>query len=135
MGLIDILTTQGSKFTYPANGTTPSPYPQGYIPPTNLLATPINQGGLSLHANGTGPNSSPGASIAGTSTALFGQVNAAWQTYKDGDPTNQIPIPVNNPGADLDLEGIIPPQNSHGNPNLLNFYSSQNLPYDQNAPN
>jgi len=137
MGLLDKLTTQGSALTYtaPGNGNIAT-YPQNYQAPTNPLATPTNQGGLSLHANAsTGPYAVPGVSVAGAGTPFYSQVNAAWQTYKDGDPFNIIPIPAGNPGADLDLEGVVPLNNAHGNPELLQFYNTQNLPYDQNAPN
>lgn len=135
MGLKDKLEQNGSAFTYtaPGNGQV-TPYPSQFQPTPNPLATPTNQGGLSLHANGIGAYATPGVSIAGNGTPLYNQVNAAWQSYKDGDPQNAIPVPGGNPGTDLDLEGIVPTNNAHGNPNLLVFYPQQNLPYDQNQP-
>jgi hypothetical protein len=130
MGLKDILTQNGSALTY-----TGGVYPETYIIPTNPLATSPNQGGISLHANPlSATTAAPGASLAGTNTVSYAAVNAAFQSYNDGDPTNAIPTPGGNPGADLDLEGSIPPINAHGNPALLQFFSSQALPYDQNVP-
>ena len=65
MGLKDILLTQGSKFTYPADGGIPQPYPIDFIPETNPLAT-INS---TLHYDrkfNTFGYSTKGTNFAGT---------------------------------------------------------------------
>ena len=39
MGLKDKLSNQGSKYTYTAEGSLPTPYPVDYTPVVNALAT------------------------------------------------------------------------------------------------
>jgi hypothetical protein len=82
MGLLDMLTNQGSSLTA-YNGTQP---------PTNPLATQQSK----LHANGN----QPGYSLNGANATL---VNTQYNSYQDGTP-NQIPFP-----SLLDLNGTTPP--------------------------
>ena len=89
MGLLDMLTTQGTPFSAAPNGTTP---------PTNMGATQQSQ----LHADGN----QPGYSLDGSD---FTTVNAAYQQYVDGTP-NTLPKP-----SVLDLDGKAPkPYSSTG---------------------
>ena len=39
MGLLNLLSNQGSKYTYTAEGSLPTPYPVNYVPKVNALAT------------------------------------------------------------------------------------------------
>lgn len=84
MGLLDMLTTNGSVLSY-NDGNTPS---------TNQLAT--NQS--TLHANAAGL---PGYSLNG---AFGNQTTALLNSYEDGI-TNAAPQP-----STLDLNGVTPPQ-------------------------
>ena len=84
MGLLDMLTNQGSPFTAAPNGSTPS---------TNPLATQQSP----LHADGN----QPGYSLNGSD---FSGVNSAYQQYNDG-AVNFLPQP-----SLLDLDGQTPPQ-------------------------
>ena len=84
MGLKDILTTQGSKFTYPANGDIPQPYAIDFVPLINKLAT----NNSTLHYDyklETFGYSTKGTNFAGT--------NQSYISYKDGDDTNILPSP------------------------------------------
>jgi hypothetical protein len=117
MGLIDKLTTQGSKFTYPADGSTPVPYPASYVPPTNQLATQQS----TLHADAAGTF---GYSLDGANSNL---ITALYQQYKDGI-TNPLPFPSN-----LDLDGTIPPFQT--SPVQIGQAGPQALPYINNQPN
>lgn len=83
MGLLDMLTTQGSNL---------SAY-DGATPPTNPLATQQSK----LHADG----GAPGYSLNGANSNL---VTTQYNGYEDGTP-NQIPLP-----SQLDLNGITPSQ-------------------------
>lgn len=83
MGLLDMLTTQGSNL---------SAY-DGAQPPVNPLATQQSK----LHADGN----APGYSLAGTNANL---VTTQYNGYEDG-VGNQIPLP-----SQLDLNGITPAQ-------------------------
>jgi hypothetical protein len=83
MGLLDMLTTQGSAFTaYDGNN-----------PPINPLATQQSK----LHADGN----QPGYSLNG---ANANQVTSDYNAYNDG-VGNQIPLP-----SLLDINGITPTQ-------------------------
>lgn len=143
MGLKQKLENIGSFYSYTAtgvgNGGTVAglgTYQDNQIITPNPLATSPAVGGLSLHATETGATyAAAGVSLVGNAAANQAQVNAAYMSYNDGLDQNTIPIPGNNPLTDLDLEGTIPLTNAHGNPNLLNSYDSQQLPYDQNIPN
>ena len=119
MGLKDKLTTQGSKFTYPADGTTAVPYTPSYVPPVNPLATQQSK----LHADAAG---TPGYSLTGD---FASEVNAASATYKDGHPGGLPPIDA---VSTEDLNGIPPTIANHNNfsPNS----STQALPYLNNLP-
>jgi hypothetical protein len=121
MGLLDKLTTQGSKFTYPADGTTATPYPQTYNPPINPLATQQSKlhGDLAGAVNG-------GYSLNGG--PVYQSVNANWHQYKDGDANNALPLPSN-----LDLNGTIPPFQT--SPVQIGQAGPQALPYIFNQPN
>ena len=81
MGLLDMLTTQGSTLTA-YDGTTP---------PVNPLATQQSK----LHADGN----APGYSLNGTQASL---VTNQYNLYDDG-VSNQIPLP-----SLLDINGGIP---------------------------
>ena len=81
MGLLTLLTTAGSPYSY-GNGTTPA---------TNPGATTLSQ----LHANGN----QPGYSLDGSN---FTNVNSAFQQYNDGI-NNILPQP-----SQLDLNGQTP---------------------------
>ena len=89
MGLLDLLTTQGSVYSV-GNGATPS---------VNPGATQQSK----LHADGT----DPGYSLDGSD---FTDVNAAFQSYNDG-VNNLLPMP-----SLLDLDGIRPPTYSETGP-------------------
>ena len=142
MGLKQKLENLGSFYSYTAagvgNGGTAAglgTFQETQVITPNPLATSPAAGGLSLHANPLSPfTAAPGASLAGTNTVQYAAVNAAFQSYNDGVDNNNIPTPGGNPLADLDLEGSIPSINAHGNPALLQYFSSQALPYDQNQP-
>jgi hypothetical protein len=82
MGLLDMLTNQGSSLTA-YNGTQPT---------VNPLATQQSK----LHADGN----QPGYSLIGANATL---VNNQYNAYQDGTP-NQIPFP-----SLLDLNGTTPP--------------------------
>jgi hypothetical protein len=82
MGLLDMLTNQGSSLTA-YNGTQP---------PTNPLATQQSK----LHVDGN----QPGYSLNGANATL---VTTQYNGYQDGTP-NQIPFP-----SLLDLNGTTPP--------------------------
>lgn len=86
MGLKDILSTQGSKFTYPAEGSTPVPYPVNYIPPTNPLAT----NNSTLHYNKH--FETEGWSTKGYQSPDFALTIQNYNAYKDGI-TNFLPNP------------------------------------------
>jgi hypothetical protein len=92
MGLLDKLETEGSKFTYTANGAVATPYPDSFIPATNQLAT---QNSI-LHGTSAG---GAGYSLTG---AGAGFVGALYEQYKDG-----VPNPLPNPST-LDLDGNVP---------------------------
>lgn len=96
MGLLDMLTTQGSSL---------SQYDGGNIP-VNPLAT----GQSTLHADGN----QPGYSLDGANAST---VTSQYNAYDDGVP-NQIPLP-----SQLDLNGVIPPVTPGGQalPYLLNL--------------
>jgi phosphoribulokinase len=81
MGLLTLLTTAGSPYSY-GNGTTPA---------TNIGATTLSK----LHADGN----QPGYSLDGSD---FTVVNSAFQQYNDG-VNNILPQP-----SQLDLNGQIP---------------------------
>jgi len=83
MGLLDILTNQGSSLTA-YNGTQPA---------INQLATQQSK----LHADGN----QPGYSLNGAGANL---VTTQYNDYQDGTP-NQIPFP-----SQLDLNGVTPSQ-------------------------
>lgn len=120
MGLKDKLTTQGSKFTYPADGTTATPYPLGYVPPVNPLATQQSN----LHSNQAGTVNG-GYSLNGG--PAYQSVNANYQQYKDGVP-NLLPTP-----STLDLNGVIPSVQT--SPIQIGQTGLQALPYINNQPN
>jgi len=142
MGLKQKLENIGSFYSYTATGVGNGGTAAGLgtlqvnqVITPNPLATSPAVGGLSLHAIEAGPTAIPGVSLVGNAAANQAQVNAAYISYNDGIDNNTIPIPGNNPLTDLDLEGIIPLSNAHGNPGLLGSYDFQLLPYDQNIPN
>lgn len=83
MGLLDMLTTQGSNLSA-YNGTQP---------PVNPLATQQSK----LHADGN----APGYSLNGANSNL---VTNQYNAYEDG-VGNQIPLP-----SQLDINGITPSQ-------------------------
>lgn len=116
MGLKEKLTTVGSKFTYTADGASPTPYPELYVPSINQLAT--NQSLLHADLNG-----SPGYSLNGN---FQPQVNNDYIAYKDGAP-NFLPQ-----SSIEDLNGVPPTIANHNNfsPNS----STQALPYLNNQP-
>jgi hypothetical protein len=84
MGLLDMLTNQGTPYSAAPNGQTP---------PTNQLATQQS----TMHADGT----LPGWSLDGSD---FNTVNNNYQQYNDG-AVNFLPQP-----SQLDLDGQTPPQ-------------------------
>lgn len=89
MGLLDKLTTQGSRLT---------PY-DGATPPTNPLATKQSK----LHADGN----QPGYSLNGSGAAV---VTANYTAYNDGY-NNALPRP-----SQLDLNGKTLPKYSDNPP-------------------
>ncbi len=88
MGLLDILTTQGSAY---------SQYDGGNIP-INPLATDQSK----LHADLSGQ---PGYSLNGANTST---VSVQYNSYDDG-VINPLPLP-----SELDLNGVIPPISAGG---------------------
>jgi hypothetical protein len=85
MGLLDMLTNQGSLYSYgDENGPTPTQ-------PLTALASKQS----TMHADGT----LPGYSLDGSN---FSNVNNDYQQYNDGAPNN-LPPP-----SDLDINGAIP---------------------------
>jgi hypothetical protein len=88
MDIFNKLATEGSKFTYPANGAVATPYPDTYIPATNQLATQASP----LHA----ANGSPGYSLDGANASVTSNL---YNQYKDG-----VVNPLPNPSS-LDLNG------------------------------
>lgn len=118
MGLLDKLTTQGSKFTYPADGTTATPYPQTYNPPVNPLATQQSK----LHGDLAGTING-GYSLNGSNASL---VQGLYNQYKDGD-NDSLAFPSN-----LDLNGVIPPFQT--SPVQIGQAGPQALPYIFNQP-
>jgi hypothetical protein len=120
MGLKDKLTTQGSKFTYPADGTTAVPYTPSYVPPVNPLATQQSK----LHADAAG---TPGYSLNGNDA---NGISNLYNQYKDGI-SNTIPLYPN--GSGLDLNGGIPPLQT--SPVQIGQTGPQALPYINNQPN
>lgn len=112
MGLKDILSTQGSKFTYTAEGSAPQPYPIDYVPPVNPLATNDS----TLHYDrkfGT-----EGWSTKGYQSPNFSQTIQNYNAYKDGI-TNFLPNPSN-----LELTDPI-----GADPNYTTQYNGQNGGY------
>jgi hypothetical protein len=107
MGLLDMLTNQGTPLSY-GNGNTP---------PTNPLATKQS----TMHADGA----APGYSLDGSD---FSDVNNNYQQYNDGDP-NFLPQP-----SGLDINGQIPSValNDPNTPSINNSFSQgqylNNLP-------
>jgi len=93
MGLKDILSTQGSKFTYTAEGSLPQSYPVDYVPPINPLAT-INS---NLHYERK--FNTEGWSTKGYAAPNFSKTISDYNTYKDGGITNILPNP-----SSLELE-------------------------------
>jgi hypothetical protein len=91
MGLLDKLETEGSKFTYTADGAVATPYPQDYLIAVNQLAT----GQSTLHATGDVEGYSLNGANVAITTALYNQ-------YKDG-VINTLPNP-----SELDLNGQFP---------------------------
>lgn len=87
MGLLNMLTTQGSNLSAYDGGT----------PSVNPLATQQSK----LHADGN----APGYSLDGTNSSL---VTNQYNAYEDGTP-NQIPLP-----SQLDMNGSIPPVSPGG---------------------
>jgi len=120
MGLKDKLMNQGSKFTYPADGTTVTPYPSSYTPPINQLATQQSR----LHGNQAGAING-GYSLNGG--PAYQSVNANWHQYKDG-VSNPLPSP-----STLDLNGVIPSVQT--SPVQIGQVGPQALPYVNNQPN
>lgn len=120
MGLLNKLTTQGSKFTYPADGTTTVPYTPSYVPPTNPLATQQS----ALHADAAG---APGYSLNGNNAS---GISNLYNQYKDGI-SNAIPLYPN--GSSLDLNGTVPPFQT--SPVQIGQAGPQALPYIDNQPN
>ena len=120
MGIKQKLETVGSKFTYPAAGSTPVPYPASYVPPTNPLATQQSK----LHADAAG---TPGYSLNGNDA---NGISALYNQYKDGI-SNVIPLYPT--GSSLDLNGGIPPLQT--SPVQIGQTGPQALPYINNQPN
>jgi hypothetical protein len=130
------LQQEGSKFSYNADGATPTPQPSTFVPTPNLLGS--NQS--TLHAD---PNGNPGYSLTGNGGAMSGVINGqnvsqtfsqAAILYKDGNNTNDMPAV--NPAlqaSDLDLEGTVPTFASHGATGVPGI-SNQALPYGNNLP-
>jgi len=88
MGLKDILSTQGSKFTYTAEGSIPLPYPIDYVPPVNPLATKLSN----LHYDKHGDTE--GWSTKGYSSPNPFVTIQNYNSYKDGT-TYFLPNPSN----------------------------------------
>lgn len=86
MGLKDILSTQGSKFTYTAEGSIPLPYPIDYVPPINPLATKLSN----LHYDRK--FDTEGWSTKGYQSPDFAVTIQNYYEYKDGT-TNFLPNP------------------------------------------
>lgn len=108
MGLLNKLQTVGSVYTtYDGN-----------TPPINPLAT--NQS--NLHGNLAGAVNG-GYSLNGSN---FSTVNAAYQSYDDGQPNTL------EPPSTLDLNGVNPIIANHNN--FTPGSSTQALPYLQNQP-
>lgn len=107
MGLLDMLTTQG----------TPLSYTNGATPPTNTLATQQS----TLHADGN----AAGYSLNGTD---FQTVNASYQQYNDS-VVNFLPQP-----SQLDINGQRPsgPLSDPNTPSINNSF--QNGTYVGNFP-
>jgi hypothetical protein len=91
MGILNKLETEGSKFTYTADGAVATPYPDSFIPDTNQLAT----GNSPLHSLDGVAGYSLTGNNANAATALYNQ-------YKDG-----VQNPLPNPST-LDLNGEPP---------------------------
>lgn len=94
MGLLDLLTQNGSKY---------SKY-DGATPPINLLATkqsPMHADPLTLQ---------PGYSMVGDIANTAIQTNKSWNEYDDGQLN---PLPGH---SDLDLQGIQPPRYEDNTP-------------------
>lgn len=82
-----MLSTQGSKFTYTAEGSLPQSYPVDYVPPINPLAT-INS---NLHYERK--FNTEGWSTKGYNAPNFSTTISNYNLYKDGDITNILPNP------------------------------------------
>jgi hypothetical protein len=107
MGLKDKLTEEGSKFTYSADGAVAQPYPEGFIPPTNVLATQNS----ALHAT---DNGEVGYSLTGANPIMqnpqggSSTVTNAASTYKDGNSIADLPN-----ASTLDLDGGFGPNGKY----------------------
>lgn len=112
MGLKDILSTQGSKFTYTAEGSIPLPYPINYIPPVNPLATSDSN----LHYDKK--FETEGWSTKGYQSPDFAKTVQDYNAYKDGI-TNYLPNP-----SSLELTDPI-----SADPNNIPKYNGQNGGY------
>ena len=107
MGLKEKLTTDGSKFTYPADGAVAQPYNEDFTPPTNVLATKnsalhaTNNGEVGYSLTGANPSmENPGG---GSST-----VTNASAEYKDGNTISDLPN-----ASTLDLNGGFGPNGKY----------------------
>jgi hypothetical protein len=107
MGLKERLETEGSKFTYSADGAVATPYTEEYVPPTNVLATKAS----ALHATEdgevgyslTGANPTMQDPAGGSST-----VTDASARYKDGNTISDLPN-----ASTLDLDGGFGPNGKY----------------------
>jgi hypothetical protein len=86
LGLKNRLSTQGSKFTYTAEGSIPLPYPINYTPPVNPLATENSN----LHYDKK--FDTEGWSTKGYQSPNFAKTVQDYNAYKDGI-TNYLPNP------------------------------------------
>jgi hypothetical protein len=86
LGLKNRLSTQGSKFTYTAEGSIPLPYPIDYVPPVNPLAT----NNSNLHYDKK--FDTEGWSTKGYQSPNFAKTVQDYNAYKDGI-TNYLPNP------------------------------------------
>lgn len=98
MGLLNLLSNQGSKYTYTAEGSLPTPYPVDYTPVVNALATKFS----SLHYNSK--LDTKGWSTIGYQSPDFSVTIQNYNLYKDG-----IKNPIPNPSI-LDFDDLGDPE-------------------------
>ena len=98
MGLLNFLSNQGSKYTYTAEGSLPTPYPVNYVPKVNALATNASN----LHYDNK--LNIKGWSTKGYESPQFPLTIQNYNLYKDG-----INNPIPNPSS-LDFDDLGDPK-------------------------